>query len=157
LDAKVNNEIFLISSLITDLIRRVEGVEKKSLYKPFNGLSIIEIDTIIVIGRNGTKNMSQIAKMLGVSSGTPTVTIDRLISKGYVIRKRDMQDRRQVFIQLSHKGDEVFENIISLKQKVSEKIFGILTDTEKKSCISVLTKLNNNFDVVYDAINFKIS
>ncbi len=147
------NELTMLGSLFYELLNRFEGVEnKKHLYKGIDELTVIEIKTIIVIGCEEAKSMSQIAKNLGVSSGTPTVTIDRLIEKGYVNRIRDLEDRRQVFIELSDKGLDVYNTINNIKCKVSESIFGLLTGDERKSLISVLSKLNNNFDVVYDIL-----
>lgn len=125
---------------------------KKYLYKGINELTLIEIDTILVIGRDSMRSMSEIANKLGVSSGTPTVTIDRLINKGFVIRIRDLEDRRQVFVKLSEKGTEVFNDIMALKNKVTERIFGILTPEERKTAIDVLSKLNNSFDKVFQSL-----
>ncbi len=92
------------------------------------------------------KSMSVIAKELGVTYGTPTVTIDRLIEKGFVTRIRDEEDRRQVFIKLSDTGEKIYESILELKSKLTEKIFGILTREERSSLVEILSKLNNNFD-----------
>lgn len=41
----------------------------------------------------------QLARLTGLSSGTITGVIDRLEKAGYVIRERDMADRRLVFVK----------------------------------------------------------
>lgn len=88
------NEVYLAGELFRQLYSKFNRIEnKKHLYKGIKELTIIEINTIIVIGCNDIISMSMIAKTLGVSFGTPTVTIDRLISKGYVERIRDDEDR----------------------------------------------------------------
>lgn len=125
---------------------RIEN--KKYLYKDIKELTVIEINTIIVIGSEGMKSMSEIANTLGVTFGTPTVTIDRLTAKGYVERIRDEGDRRQVFIKLSSKGLEVYNSIVDLKNSITEKIFGVLTFDERQNFISILAKLNNKLDEV---------
>ena len=125
---------------------RIEN--KKYLYKDIKELTVIEINTIIVIGSEGMKSMSEIANTLGVTFGTPTVTIDRLTAKGYVERIRDEGDRRQVFIKLSSKGLEVYNSIVDLKNSITEKIFGVLTFEERENFISILSKLNNKLDEV---------
>lgn len=146
-------ELHQIGSLFDELISRFEGLSsKKHLYKGLNELTLIEIKTIIVIGCGETKSMSQIAKKLGVSLGTPTVTIDRLIDKGFVERIRDMEDRRQVFVTLSDRGNEVCRNISNLKHKIAENFFGLLSAEERLLFFSVLSKLNSNFSVVFDAL-----
>ena len=125
---------------------------KKHLYKGMEDLTVIEIDTIIVIGREEMKSMSTIAKKLGVSFGTPTVTIDRLIDKGYVKRIRDEEDRRQVFIKLSDKGTQVYDAIIELKNKLTERVFGILKEEERKMLIDVVSRLNGKFDEIFTSL-----
>ncbi|MCX7771554.1 MAG: MarR family transcriptional regulator [Clostridia bacterium] len=111
-------------------------------------LTIIEINTILVIGEN-TRSMSEIASSLGVTSGTPTVTMDRLILKGYAVRIRDEEDRRQVFVRLSERGLEVYKTVIAIKDKVSERIFSILDENETKTMIQALTKINYQFDEMF--------
>lgn len=119
---------------------------KKHLYKDIKELTVIEINTLLVVGIEEMKSMSVIAKELGVTYGTPTVTIDRLIEKGFVTRIRDGEDRRQVFIKLSDTGEKLYKSIVELKNKVTEKIFGILTHEERSTLVKALSKLNNNFD-----------
>jgi DNA-binding MarR family transcriptional regulator len=48
--------------------------------------------------------MSETAATLGITTGTLTVAIDRLVRKGYVERQRDSADRRVVRIALTKKG-----------------------------------------------------
>ena len=134
-----------------DKLSRVES--KKHLYKDIKELTIIEINTILVIGIEEMKSMSVIARKLGVTYGTPTVTIDRLIEKGFVIRIRDEEDRRQVFIKLSDSGEKLYKSVVELKNKVTEKIFGILTPAERSSLVEILSKLNNRFDDLVASIS----
>lgn len=144
------NDVQLVGALFVDLIDKYNKMEnKKNLYKDLKELTIIEINTILVIGNeNKIKSMSQIANSLGVSFGTPTITIDRLIAKGYVERIRDEVDRRQVFVKLSGKGSEVYASISKLKNEVIQKVFGILDESERRILINILYKLNKKVDEV---------
>lgn len=156
MDTENKRELHMIGSLFYELLNRFEGVRnKKHLYRGIDELTVIEIKTIVVIGCDEVKSMSQIAKKLGVSSGTPTVTIDRLIEKGFVERTRDMEDRRQVFVKLSGRGNEVCQYLNDLKHKIAENIFGLLSTDERTLLLSVLSKLNGNFNVVIDAMSIK--
>jgi DNA-binding MarR family transcriptional regulator len=51
-----------------------------------------------------------------------------------------------VFVKLAGKGIEVYESIIEIKYKVIEKIFGILTEEERRTMIGIMKKLNNEFN-----------
>ena len=144
------NDNFMVGNLFRELFDKLNTLEsKKHVYKEFDNLTLIEINTIMVIGINEATSMSQIAKTLGVSFGTPTVTIDRLISKGLVVRKRDVEDRRQVFVKLSHEGERVYTAIEKIKNEVTEKLFGILDDVEITTLLNILNKLNSKFDDLF--------
>lgn len=145
-----NQEINQVNELLRELIDKISRLEnKKNLYKDLVDLTLNEINTIIVISNKGKKSMSEIAATLGVTSGTPTVTIDRLISKGYVLRTRDDDDRRQVFVILSDKGTVVLNMVLELKNRVSMKVFGILSDSERRVMIEALSKVNKKFESLF--------
>lgn len=142
---KVAGELFL---KLYDRYSRFEN--KKFLCEEIEELTIIEIKTVIVIGRaTGIIKMSEIAQQLGVTSGTPTVTIDRLIKKGYVERSRDEEDRRQVFVKLTDKGLTSYEAIVKTKDLIMSKIFGIVTPEQVEMLITILDKIENSFDEVF--------
>lgn len=147
-----NKDIIIVGDLFRDLFDKYNKMEnKKYLFKDLKDLTLIEINTIIVIGPEGMKSMSEIANSLGVTLGTPTVTIDRLISKGYVERKRDEVDRRQVFVSLSESGIHVYNSVVGLRKSITEKIFSILTPGEIKELIAMMSKINDKYSEVLDA------
>lgn len=142
--------IKLANELFRELYSKILKLEnKKYLYKDLEDLTVIEINTILVIGPDDKKSMSEIANKLGVTSGTPTVTIDRLINKGYVERIRDLEDRRQVFVKLSSKGIKIFEEVVELKTRVGHKVFGVLSDSEIETLIEAMSKINNMFEDLF--------
>jgi Transcriptional regulators len=150
MNEEIKREVYQVGDLFRQLYDNLNKMEnKKHLYKNLKELTIIEINTILAIGNEEMKSMSQIANYLGVSSGTPTVTIDRLVAKGYTDRIRDLEDRRQVFIKLSEKGKDVYNSVHELQQKVTERVFGILTENERKMLIDMLARINNRFDEVF--------
>ncbi len=152
MDSQPVNELLIVDQLFRKLFDKYSKLESKKFFsKALEDLTVIEINTILVIGHGSeNKKMSEIANTLGVTFGTPTVTIDRLIKKGYVIRQRDQEDRRQVFISLSESGVSVFGSIVQLRNKLAEKIFGILDIEERKSLIEILSTLNSHFDDIFN-------
>lgn len=90
------------------LVRIFENVilsEEQSLQKGyFKDLSIAEMHTLDAIGPYDARTMTETASLLGITVGTLTVSIDRLVKKGYVVRNRDVNDRRIVRISLTKNG-----------------------------------------------------
>ncbi len=90
------------------LVRIFENVlftEEKSIQQGyFSNLSIAEMHTLDAIGPYDARTMTETAASLGITTGTLTVSIDRLVKKGYVVRNRDEKDRRIVRISLTREG-----------------------------------------------------
>lgn len=143
-----SDQLITAGNLFLELYDKYSRLEsKKFFYKEIEELTMIEINTVVVIGRESSFiKMSDIASQLGVSSGTPTVTIDRLIKKGYVERYRDEEDRRQVFVRLSPKGQTAFNGIRELKNKIVERLFGVLPEDQISLLIEILDQINSKFD-----------
>lgn len=155
MNSETENSLLIVDELFRKLIDKYNKLESKKFFsKTLEDLTVIEINTLVVIGRGQEdKKMSEIANSLGVTFGTPTVTVDRLIKKGYVIRRRDDEDRRQVFISLSDTGKDVFESIIIIRNILAEKIYGILSEDERKALINILSSLDSHFDDIFSFRN----
>lgn len=98
-------EEYELGRMLARVFENVVMTEEKSLQKGyFADLSISEMHTLDAIGPYEAKTMTETAAALDVTTGTLTVSIDRLVRKGYVIRKRDENDRRIVRISLTRDG-----------------------------------------------------
>jgi DNA-binding MarR family transcriptional regulator len=49
-------------------------------------------------------NMSELARHMGVTVSTMSISVSRLVAQGYVFRERDAADRRRVLLTLSPDG-----------------------------------------------------
>lgn len=153
-DLKSSEDLLVVGGLFLELLEKYNRLDSKRFFYRdlLEELTMIEINTIVVIGRNGNRQkMSDVANSLGVSTGTPTVTVDRLIKKGYVIRDKDPDDRRQVIVMLSEKGLEAYQHVVELKSLIVERLFSLMNDEQLKALISILDVLNNNFDDLFDS------
>ena len=91
-----------MSEALVRIFENVVLTEEKSLQAGyFSDLSIAEMHTLTAIGPYESRTMTKTAEDLGITTGTLTVAIDRLVKKGYVIRQRDTNDKRVVRISLT--------------------------------------------------------
>ena len=91
--------------LLTGVMDLIGRTEEEALTKgEFSNLSRSEMHTLRSIGIYETRSMGETAGILGVTTGTLTVQMDRLVRKGYVIRRRKPEDRRVVELRLSRSG-----------------------------------------------------
>lgn len=90
---------------LMELFRKQQDLEEKALKKSkFNDLTVKELHTIILVGLDGAKKQSDIATALGVTMGTLSVSIKRLVNKGYIQRDSDPNDRRITYLSLTKPG-----------------------------------------------------
>lgn len=94
-----------MAETLVGIFEKVLVAEEKSLQKGyFSNLSLAEMHTLDAIGPYESRTMTETAQILGITVGTLTVSVDRLVKKGFVERRRDEEDRRVVRISLTRDG-----------------------------------------------------
>lgn len=94
----------IINALLVNSFNKILALEKGVLKEgPFGDLTLTELHAIEAIKPQG-KTMTEAAHQLGITVGSLTVTINRLVKKEYVIRSDKEEDRRMVYLMLTRKG-----------------------------------------------------
>lgn len=117
------------------------SVWENSLIKA-SDLTVSEAHTIEILGRFGEMNMKQLAEKLHVTTGTTTVAVDRLESKGYAVRSSTKEDRRVYNISLTQKGQQAFTQHHEAHQELSRKMIASLSDEKAAQFLEIIKKLN---------------
>lgn len=107
-----------------------------------SSLTVAGAHAIEKLGHNGSMSMKDLSKSLGVTTGTITVTVDRLEKGGYAERERSESDRRSYIIRLTGKGKEAFRDHHSHHMSLSNDIASILSEDEVKNLVKILEKIN---------------
>lgn len=94
-----------LNDYLVDIFNRVLVIEETSLKtSQFKDVSLKEMHTIEIIGKNANVTPSDIARELMVTLGTVTISLNKLEAKGYIERRRSKLDRRVVHLTLTKKG-----------------------------------------------------
>ena len=107
-------------------------------------LSIKEFHTLEIIystKASKTNTAGNIASRLGITLGTCTTNIDRLVAKGLVHKVKNDQDRRVVYIDLTEKGVQIHMKHISLHKKLITNAISRLSMTEKVALMNAVNKM----------------
>lgn len=100
----MQDSIEIVNALLVNSFNQILTLEKDALKEgPFSELTITELHAIEAIELNG-KTMTEAAHKLGITVGSLTVTINRLVKKEYVMRNDKEGDRRIVHLSLTRKG-----------------------------------------------------
>lgn len=105
-------------------------------------LTVSEAHAIEVLGKNGQMNMKLLAQKLGVTTGTTTVTVDRLEKKEYAERQSVKEDRRVHLITLTEKGQRAFDEHHQYHTDLTEQILSVLSNEESERLLAILRKIN---------------
>ena len=88
------------------------------------------LDTLI----DGPTTPSTLVKKTGITPSAMTTALDRLESQNYVIRKRDLDDRRKIFVEITDRCNRITAHLhgpiakdhIDLLNKMSETELNII-------------------------------
>ncbi|MGO2602620.1 MAG: fatty acid biosynthesis transcriptional regulator FabT [Alkalibacterium gilvum] len=101
MDQRVNEVNEYLVSIFNDVLMIEEQTLQMSQFKD---VSIKEMHTIDAIGMYQEHTTSEVAKKLGITVGTLTVSVNNLVRKDYVKRVRSEIDRRVVKLALTNRG-----------------------------------------------------
>ena len=104
-----------------------------------------QMHAIEIIGHEKSLRMKELAEKLGVTTGTLTVTVDRLERKGLIERKPHETDRRSYRVVLTGSGEKHFTQHHKFHLKLTEEITSTLTSDELKTFEQVLEKILKQF------------
>jgi DNA-binding MarR family transcriptional regulator len=104
-----------------------------------------QMHAIEIIGHEKSLRMKELAEKLGVTTGTLTVSVDRLEQKGLIERKPHETDRRSYRVVLTDTGKKHFAKHHEFHLKLTEEIVATLTPDELESFELVLGKVVSQF------------
>jgi DNA-binding MarR family transcriptional regulator len=100
---------------------------------------------IEIIGHEKSLRMKELAEKLGVTTGTLTVTVDRLEQKGLIERQPHETDRRSYRVVLTPSGKKHFKKHHEFHIKLTEEIVSALSPEELESFREILGKVVKQF------------
>jgi len=140
----------VVNELLVETFNDILQIEQKALKEGvLNDLSIREIHTINAIGMYEYRTMTEVAQDLKITLGTLTTAINKLLIKGYVVRKRGEEDRRSVKIALNRKGKLAYRIHDKFHSHMVHATIDGLNEQEEQVLIKSLEKLNDFFKEKY--------
>jgi len=124
--------------------------EEKALTKGyFEDLSVAELHTLDAIGPYGEKTMTETATALGITTGTLSVAIERLVRKGYVQRRKDERDRRIVRISLTRAGKLAYRMHAKFRTLLVRRILEPLSEEQKELLVHMVKNIDDFLEEQY--------
>ena len=113
------------------------------------GLSAASFAVLVTLARiGGTRGVSQrrLLAELGLTSGTVSVRMDRLVEQGLVDRREDPESKRTTLITLTARGRELYERAVPAHLANERRLLAALDDDERETLAALLRKLLAEFE-----------
>jgi len=98
------------------------------------------------LAENGASLPSAIAKSIDLKQATVTVLVNKLQDAGLVTRRRDIEDRRRVWVELTDAGQTAREKSPDLLQNRFARGLEALEDWEQAMIIATLERVASLLD-----------
>ena len=135
-----------LNELLVGLFHDIMTIEEKALRTgEYKDVTANDMHVIEAIGTDRKKNMSSVAKTLGVTMGTLTISVNSLVKKGYVERIRSEEDRRVVLVNRTEKGKGAYRHHQKFHEDMISAVLEDLSEQEREVLEKSLSKLNAYF------------
>jgi len=126
-------------------IIRAADLHSKYLSKT-SGLTSPQILLLRAINEKGRVTIGELAKDIALSQATVTTILDRLVTRGLVVRERSTTDKRKVHALLTDIGAEALKNAPKPLQEDFARQFVNLENWEQTMIISSLQRVARMMD-----------
>jgi len=121
-------------------ILRVTDTQARELARNA-GLTASQVIVLRIVSHAGRATAGQIADRARISQGTVSTLLDKLESGGLARRKRGVNDRRQVWVELTNAGRAALERLPDLLQERFTRRFRQLPAWEQAYLVAALERV----------------
>jgi len=102
-------------------------------YSATSNVNKTQLRALMFIKNNGAISMTDLCAKLNIEKGSLTSMVDDLTEKGYVIRTKDLSDRRKYLISITEKGTILACDFMDkLSDKLEEKFLKLNEDDQNR-------------------------
>jgi len=140
----LNNETKELDKIIRDINKCLVEYTKDSLKE--NGLTMPRFLVLWHITKYEPVNMSVLHEKMFMANSTLTVIVDKLVKEDLVKRYRNPEDRREVLLELTKKGNDLLLKMLNIRQSFLENSLDYLELDKQKELIKLLEPVLNNLE-----------
>lgn len=121
---------YLVRTVRQDFAVEFEG------YIPYNEFTVLRALEDVL-----TLRVSDVARRLNATNSYVTLTSEKLVQKGYIIRERNNEDRRTVYLTLTKEGINLVKRMDEIVYAYYDKTFGDISNEEMTTVMNILEKI----------------
>ncbi len=132
-----------LNQQLTDFYDKMSSWEQSVVRD--TGYSLAQIHTIEVLGIHGALRMKELAQKLGITTGTLTVQIEKLVNAKLIERGAHPDDRRSIVVTLTAEGQKIHRQHNQLHVELVKDLTRYLDANEETVLLNSLLKMNQEF------------
>lgn len=141
-----------ICSLFLQTVNRYRRFEKETLIRAAgNELHLSEVHTIIAIGEQANRNITQLAKLQGISRSAVSQMVGKLVKKGFVKKSVSPQTDNEIILSLTPHGETVF-TAHQRQHLVLKKLLADMFEKYPQNTLETLKKLAADMQALWDTL-----
>jgi len=129
-----------VMALLPDLTKAFRTNEPQEVLHMDIGFP--EICVLGQLSSNEKPTMSELGRSISMDLSTLTRTVDKLVEKEFVARKRDPEDRRMVRVAMTAKGRKIISRFEEARKKHIESILRQMTSQERRDLLNIFKTLH---------------
>lgn len=114
-----------------------------------SGLTSASFAALVTLARIASErgvSQRRLADELGLTPGTVSVRVDRLVEQGLAVRTPDPDSQRNTLVALTTKGQALFERVAPAHLDSERRLLAALTEPEQQLLADLLRKLLAEFE-----------
>lgn len=104
---------------------------------------------LMIMNEMGETTLTELTERLGVRAASVSEVVGKLEKAGNVARRQGEYDRRTMILSLTDSGRELARQAQQQRDRRHEEMFSCLTDNEKDRLLSLLEKINSDWEQRY--------
>ncbi len=125
--------------VMKDLVKRYQFRDRTRIC--CFGISVSGCYVLDELAENGDQTMQALAGRMFLSVSTMTRVVGQLVRKGYVARRRDVEDGRIVWVAITPTGKDVLGKIHDALIETQREVLRPLAPRERQAALQVLEQL----------------
>lgn len=140
-DADILDFVDKVSQIMPVITREFFKHQTEQFYKM--KITLPQFAILQTLHKQGQSRMTDLARLLNVTTAAMTGIADRLVRDGYARRNRDPEDRRIVKISLTNKGSKIVKSLIEKQREMMIRIFGVISQAEREEYLKILIRVRD--------------
>lgn len=128
-------------NVLMGVSRVLVALSVRALAASTETVTLLQLRVLVVLTSQGGTNLSTLAETVGVHISNASRTCEALVQMGFVDRRDDPDDRRNVILVARDQGRRVVENVLDRRRELLADLLAQLSAADREAMVGPLERL----------------